>query len=77
MACPSQAKYLGGGVGEVPRRRRCHEVKEGETLEDIARASRVSVADLRRFNRAHFPCGEAGLLRAGMRLVVFEAAGDD
>ena len=52
--------------------RRYHEVREGETLEAIARQHGVAdLVEIRRWNRSHFPVGESRPLLPGTRLLIY------
>ena len=56
-------------------RRQYHDVKEGETLDDIARLYKVDRLDIRKWNRRHFPVGErARDLQIGVRLLIYYEA---
>ncbi|TYZ69477.1 hypothetical protein PybrP1_007366 [[Pythium] brassicae (nom. inval.)] len=66
----SQQEASRRNVAEVKLTKQIHVVAAGETPEGIAAAYGMTYEEVREFNRAYFPKGYRGEIRAGYKLVV-------
>lgn len=73
----SQQEASRRNVAEVKLTKQIHVVEAGETPEAIAAMYGMTYEEMREFNRAYFPKGYRGEIRAGYKLVVKRRDEDD
>jgi LysM repeat protein len=66
----SQAEQSRRNVAEIKLTKQIHVVEDGETPHGLAERFRMTYDELREWNRASFPKGYRGEIRAGNKLVV-------